>query len=127
MINLQCTAGCPADMSIAPHHSSQAANLLTGEGRSTWYLETWSKKEAVISCLWNYPGLKDKTPRNNAMQKKLQGEKKNQPSNQKTYNVSSPKLGVQTPQNLPGSIKMTGFGHRCARFRGKTHWKHQTG
>lgn len=127
MINRQCKAECPADMSIAPHHSSQAGNLLTGEGQSSWYLESWSKKEAVISCLWNYPGLKDKTPRNNVMQKKLQGEKKINQATKITYNVSSPKLGVQTPQNLPGSIKMTGFGGRCARFGEETHWKHQTG
>lgn len=49
-------------------------------------------------------------------------KKINQPT-KKTYNVSSPKLGVQTLPNLTGliSIKMTGFGGRWARFRKETH------
>lgn len=122
MINLQCKAA-PADMPMAPHHSSQAGSLFSGEGQSNWYLESWPKKEVVISCLWNYPGLKEKTLRNNIKQKKFQGEKKKS-TNQQIL-VSSPKPGVQTPQKIPGSIKMTSFVGRCARFKEETHWKHQ--
>lgn len=63
----------------------------------------------------------DKMPRNKVQQKKIQGGKN---SNQSIpHNVSSPKLGVQIPQNLSGqiSVKMIRVWGICARFEKETH------
>lgn len=68
--------------------------------------------------------LKGKDTKKQYKAKEIPRRKKKKSTNQQIL-VSSPKPGVQTPQKIPGSIKMTSFVGRCARFKEETYWKHQ--